>query len=211
MRPLDPVELRVLGALLEKQLTTPEVYPLTLNALRGACNQKTNREPVMELSDGEIDAALHRLQDLHLVWRTVGERAARFDHNLEEAWALERPSRAVMTLLLLRGPQTPAELRARSERLYVFGSGEEVEAVLRSLVEREFPLVIELPRQPGQKERRWMHNLSDSDLAARGSGDVAAAGRVPRLSYDERLTTVERKLDELRDAVEQLKRESGSS
>src|SRR6266446_8590728 len=106
-RELDPIELRVLGCLMEKQLATPEYYPLTLNALVAAANQKSNREPVMELGESELQRALDRLQDEKLVWKVMGGRAVRYDHNLDTVWSLDRPSKAIMTLLLLRGPQTP--------------------------------------------------------------------------------------------------------
>src|SRR5476651_1158286 len=119
-RPLDPAEIRILGSLLEKQLNTPEYYPLTLNALVAACNQKSNRDPVMELGDGEVESALMRLQDEKLVWRVLGGRSVRFDHNLPSMWHIDPADRALLTLLFLRGPQTPGELRGRSDRLYAF-------------------------------------------------------------------------------------------
>src|SRR3954451_8493528 len=119
-RELDPIELRILGSLMEKQLSTPEYYPLTLNALVAACNQKSNREPVMELGESEVQRALDRLQDEKLVWRVVGGRAVRFDHNLDTVWHLKRTEKALLTLLFLRGPQTTGELRGRSDRLQTF-------------------------------------------------------------------------------------------
>src|SRR5947199_518573 len=121
-RTLDPIELRILGALMEKQLSTPEYYPLTVNALVAACNQKSNREPVMELSETEVQRALDRLQDEKLVWRVVGGRAVRYDHNLDTLWHINRREKALLTLLLLRGPQTAGELRGRSDRLHQFDS-----------------------------------------------------------------------------------------
>jgi len=156
-RTLDPVELRILGALMEKQLSTPEYYPLTLNALVAACNQKSNREPVMELSESEIERALDRLQDEKLVWRVMGGRAVRFDHNLDSVWHLDRREKAVLTLLFLRGPQTAGELRGRSDRLQTFDSVAEVEELLRDMAAHSEPLVRQLPRRPGQKEERWAH------------------------------------------------------
>lgn len=156
-RTLDPVELRVLGALMEKQLATPEYYPLTLNALVAACNQKSNREPVMELSEQEIDRALDRLQDEKLVWRVMGGRAVRFDHNLDSVWHIDRREKAILTLLFLRGPQTAGELRGRSDRLQSFDSVAEVEELLRDMAAHSEPLVRQLPRRPGQKEERWAH------------------------------------------------------
>lgn len=156
-RTLDPVELRVLGSLMEKQLSTPEYYPLTLNALLAACNQKSNREPVMDLSENEIERALARLQDEKLVWRVMGGRAVRFDHNLDTVWHLKRSEKALLTLLFLRGPQTSGELRGRSDRLQSFETVNEVEELLRDMAAHSEPLVRQLPRRPGQKEERWAH------------------------------------------------------
>lgn len=158
-RTLDPVEVRVLGSLMEKQLTTPEYYPLTLNALVAAANQKSNREPVMDLGESEIERALNRLQDEKLVWRVMGGRAVRFDHNADTIWHLQRREKALMTLLFLRGPQTSGELRGRSDRLQVFESVAEVEEILRDMAMHSEPLVRELPRRPGQKEGRWVHTV----------------------------------------------------
>lgn len=158
-RTLDPVEVRVLGALMEKQLSTPEYYPLTLNALLAAVNQKSNREPVMELSEQEVERALNRLQDEKLVWRVLGGRAVRFDHNLDTVWHLTRREKALLTLLFLRGPQTAGELRGRSDRLQSFDSVTEVEEVLRDMAGHSEPLVRQLARRPGQKEERWAHTV----------------------------------------------------
>src|SRR5215212_6097523 len=132
-RPLDPVEVRILGSLMEKQLATPEYYPLTLNALLAAANQKSNREPVMELGEDDVERALGRLQDERLVWRVLGGRAVRFDHNLDTVWHITRREKALLTLLFLRGPQTAGELRGRSDRLHTFDSVTEVEELLRDM------------------------------------------------------------------------------
>ena len=132
-RELDSVEIRILGSLAEKQMSTPEYYPLTLNALVAACNQKSNREPVMELSEDDIQQALDRLQEEKLVWKVMGGRAVRWEHNLDSSLQLDRPSKAALILLFLRGPQTPGELRGRSDRLYSFESIAEVEETLRRL------------------------------------------------------------------------------
>jgi uncharacterized protein YceH (UPF0502 family) len=156
-RTLDSIELRILGSLMEKQLSTPEYYPLTLNALVAATNQKSNREPVMELGEGEIERALNRLQDEKLVWRVMGGRAVRFDHNLDALWHINRREKAILTLLFLRGAQTAGEMRGRSERLHSFESVAEVEQTLRDMASQHEPLVRDLARRPGQKEERWMH------------------------------------------------------
>src|SRR5712691_1070942 len=121
-RELDPLEIRILGSLMEKQLATPEYYPLTLNALVAACNQKSNREPVMELGEADVERALNRLQDEKLAWRVMGGRAVRFDHNLDALWHINRREKAVLTLLFLRGAQTAGEMRGRSDRLHSFES-----------------------------------------------------------------------------------------
>lgn len=158
-RILDPVELRILGSLIEKQLSTPEYYPLTLNALLAACNQKSNREPVMELTESEVQRALSRLQDEKLIWRVMGGRAVRFDHNLDTVWHLRKPEKAILGLLFLRGPQTAGELRGRSDRLHPFDSIAEVEELLRDMASHSEPLVKQLQRRPGQKEERWAHTV----------------------------------------------------
>src|SRR5881628_1944101 len=126
-RELDAIEIRILGSLAEKQMATPEYYPLTLNALVAACNQKSNREPVMELGESEIQRTLDRLQDEKLVWKVLGGRAVRWDHNVDTTWQLDRATKAIVTLLFLRGPQTAGELRGRSDRLHAFDSVAEVE------------------------------------------------------------------------------------
>ena len=153
---LTPNEVRVLGSLIEKDITTPEYYPLTLNALVAACNQKSNREPVMELSEGDVQRALDRLQDEKLVWKVMGGRAVRWEHNLDTNLQLDRPAKAALTLLFLRGAQTPGELRGRSDRLYSFESIAEVEETLQ----RMEPMVREIDRRPGQKESRFAQVLS---------------------------------------------------
>jgi uncharacterized protein len=168
-RPLDPAEIRILGSLMEKQLSTPEYYPLTLNALVAACNQKSNREPAMELSESDVQRALDRLQDEKLVWRVMGGRAVRFDHNLDKVWHLKPGEKAIITLLFLRGPQTPGELRGRSDRLHRFESVGEVEDMLRDMAGHSEPLVRELSRRPGQKESRWAHSAGGAIIEAEES------------------------------------------
>lgn len=154
---MDAAEVRVLGALLEKEQTTPELYPLTVNALIQACNQKTAREPVMEMSEGAVHGALRQLFQDELVARSEGARVTRWHHALNLRWNLDPGRKAVITLLLLRGPQTPGELRNRSERLHAFATVGELEDALLSLSAAPEPLVRELPRGPGQKESRWTH------------------------------------------------------
>ena len=178
-RTLDPVEVRILGALMEKQLSTPEYYPLTLNALSAATNQKSNREPVMELSEAELTRALDRLQDERLVWRVLGGRATRFDHNLDKVWNLTRAEKALMTLLFLRGPQTAGELRGRSDRLHQFETVQEVEELLRDMAAHSEPLVRQLPRRPGQKEERWAHTAGGAIVEEPVGASASSAGDEP--------------------------------
>jgi hypothetical protein len=155
-RELDAIEIRILGSLAEKQMATPEYYPLTLNALVAACNQKSNREPVMELTEDEVQRGLDRLKEEKLVWKVMGGRAVRWEHNLDSELQLDRPSKAALALLFLRGAQTAGEIRGRSDRLYAFENIADVEETLRRLD----PLVRETPRRPGQKESRWTQLLS---------------------------------------------------
>lgn len=156
-RELDSVEIRVLGCLLEKERTTPDAYPLTLNSLTAACNQKSNRDPVMDLAPPEVDGVLARLRAEVLVWPEEGARARKWTHTLDRKWNLGPAAMAVMTVLMLRGPQTTGELRSRTERMHSFASAHEVEGVLIGLSDGEDPLTVHLARQPGQKEARWTH------------------------------------------------------
>ena len=159
---LDPVEQRILGALMEKQRTVPDSYPLTANALRSACNQASSREPVTELDEQTIHRALAGLRERELI-RFVhtgsGARVVRFHQRLTEALGLDEPAAAVLTVLLLRGPQTPGELRTRTERVHGFADREAVEALLSELADRDDPLVVQLERKPGQHDHRWAHLL----------------------------------------------------
>jgi hypothetical protein len=206
-RPLDPFEIRVLGALLEKQQATPEYYPLTLNALVAACNQKSNRDPVTELSAGDVEAALERLRKLVFVWKVGGSRADRWEQNVERAWRLDAPTKAVMTLLLLRGAQTPGELRARSERLHAFATLDEVESALAKLAESPEALVAELPRMPGQKEARWAH-LAGGPVESVAAPAASDAGPDPLAS---RVALLEEQMAVLTRELSDLKRRLGES
>jgi uncharacterized protein YceH (UPF0502 family) len=196
-RQLDPAEIRVLGVLLEKEQTTPEACPLTVNAILAGANQKTNREPVMALTEEQVTDALERLRQDVLVWRTESSRSERWQQSVVRRWGLDRAGKALMTLLLLRGAQTAGELRSRSDRMHPFASLEEVESALRAMAEIDEPLVRELPRRPGQKETRWIHLVGDiaepaepdplaeppiADRAANHPGDrPSLAARVERL------------------------------
>ncbi|MBI2710721.1 MAG: YceH family protein [Actinobacteria bacterium] len=156
---LSAIEARVLGALMEKQSTTPEVYPLTLKGLVAACNQTSARNPVLRVEPYEAEQAVSALKERRLarvVHPAAGERATRYRHVVDEALGLSDPERAVLCMLLLRGPQTPGELRTRTERIHVFPTTTEVEAALASLATRDEPLVARAGRQPGAREHRWV-------------------------------------------------------
>lgn len=171
LRPLTPIETRVLGTLLEKARTVPDSYPLSLNALVLGCNQKTSREPVMEISADEAEAAVASLKALSLVFEASASRVARYQHNLYRVLNVSEPQGILLALLMLRGPQTPAELRTNGERWYKFADAAAVEAVLQELQARGddggLQSVQKLPRAPGAREQRWMHLLSgEIDVAA---------------------------------------------
>ena len=202
-RQLDAVEIRVLGSLLEKEQTTPEACPLSVNAVVAACNQKTNREPVMELSEDQVVSALDRLRQEVLAWRSEGARTEKWQQSVVRRWGLDRAGKALITLLLLRGPQTPGELRTRSERLHPFGSLEETEEALRRLAAMEEPLVAELPRRPGQKEVRWTHLVGEIAEPEPVEAAVPAADQRPALSA--RVEKLEELVAQLNADVAQLK------
>jgi uncharacterized protein YceH (UPF0502 family) len=174
---------RVLGSLLEKELTVPATYPLTMNGLLSACNQTTSRDPVMSLTEPEVTTALAQLRELgltRLVHASHGARTVKYRQVADEVWALDAGARAVVTVLLLRGPQTPGELRARGERLHPFGSVDEVLEVLEQLAARPEPLVARRPRGPGQKEHTWMHLVGGPvEQAAEPAAPTPAPAVVP--------------------------------
>lgn len=169
MKP-DAVQIRVLGALLEKQRTTPDTYPLTLNGLRSACNQTTNRDPVVEYDEATIRHALEELSRRRWTRNVGGARAAKFRHMLVDALQITPPEQAVLAVLMLRGPQTPGELRQRTARLHAFADADELEATIDGLVERR--LVVRLERAPGQKEGRVQQIMGGDEPA----GEVSTAG-----------------------------------
>ncbi len=209
---LDAVEVRVLGCLIEKQRTTPDAYPLSLNALRLACNQSTNRDPVVAYDEETIRGALHRLGRRRFTRLASGHssRAAKYRHLLDDELRLDREEQAVLAVLMLRGPQTPGELKQRTERMQPFSTIEELNEVLTRLIDRE--MVAQLARRPGQKEERFAHRLSeDSDDAEEMA--VAAAPAVvvpPPPRRDERVDKLEREVAELREELEALRSEFGA-
>jgi hypothetical protein len=202
---LNDVEVRVLGSLIEKDITTPDYYPLSLNALVNACNQKNNREPVMNLDEDAVRHALHSLQDKRLAGPAGGadSRVTKYEHRLQEVFNFDRRETAVLCVLLLRGPQTPGELRGRTERMYKFGALDEVQGTLQRLTERDPPLVKVLPRQPGTKEARYSHLLS-ADLRA---WETAPATVATTTADDARIAQLEQQVTELRHEIAAIKQE----
>jgi hypothetical protein len=198
---LTPIEARVLGALIEKEATTPEYYPLSLNALVNACNQKNNREPVMQLSEDDVRQALHNLESDGLAGEARADsRVPKYEHRLQEVFNFTRGEAAIVCTLLLRGAQTPGELRGRAERIYRFGEIDDVLAVLQRLMQREPPIVTVLPRQPGSREVRYAHLLSGEvalPAAAPLETDHADLDRLQRLESE--VALLRREVAELRE------------
>ena len=210
---LTPVEARVLGALIEKEITTPEYYPLSLNALINACNQRSNREPVMDLDEESVRQALHGLEDDGLAGRarSADGRVTKYEHWLGEAFNFSRAETALVCVLLLRGPQTPGELRGRTERMHRFEEITDVLAGLQKLMEREPSLAVVLPRQPGTKESRYAHLLSGPVEAAALAQPAYAPAYTPTFSgdpadQDGRLAQLEATVAQLKQELEALRK-----
>ncbi len=211
-RKLDPVEVRVLGSLLEKEQTNPETVPMTVNALLAACNQKTNREPVMQLTEDQVVNALDWMRQEVLAWRTEGARTERWQQSVVRRWGLDRAGKALITLLLLRGPQTAGELRTRSERLHPFASLEETEEALRRLAADDEPLVAELPRRPGRKEARWIHLVGETSpepVTVEAFETAAPDPSAPRVALASRVERLEELVERLAADLEELKKQLG--
>jgi uncharacterized protein YceH (UPF0502 family) len=208
---LNEVETRVLGALIEKDITTPDYYPLSLNALVNACNQKNNRDPVMNLDEDAVRQALESLQQNRLAGpaRGADSRVTKYEHRSQEVFNFTRGETAIVCVLLLRGPQTPGELRGRSERMHRFEELDDVQSTLQRLMQRDPPLVRVLPRQPGTKESRYAQLLSgnleawDAPPAHDTTGERAPAGNY-------RSEGLEIEVAELRKEVEELKQQFAS-
>ncbi len=218
---LSPEEVRVVGALIEKQVTTPEYYPLTLNALRGACNQLSNRDPVVAFDERTVAWTLESLRDRKLirVVTTADGRVPKYRHVLDETLGLKSPEMAVMCVLMLRGAQTVGEIRTRTERLYPFSALSFVETTLEDLQTRDTPLVVKLPRQTGQKESRYAHLLGGA-VEVRETEDATAVPqrveaatlevrgereRIARL--EDELKTVQAELAELREEFAEFRKQ----
>jgi uncharacterized protein YceH (UPF0502 family) len=211
---LTESEVRVLGSLIEKDITTPDYYPLSLNALMNACNQKSNREPVMQLDEDTVRDALEGLQQVRMAGpaRGTDSRVTKYEQRLQEVFNFTRAETAVLCVLLLRGPQTPGELRGRAERMHRFETLDDVQAALQKLMQRDPPLATVLPRQPGTKESRYAHLLA-GDVEADAPVQVSAAAdrnwvdadRVARL--EEEVTELRRELSGVKDQLERFRRQ----
>ena len=204
---LSPVETRILGALLEKERITPENYPISLNSLLAACNQTTSRDPVVAFDVKTVEAGLQSLRDkgLATVIFGAGSRVQKYRHNLADHLNLERREVAILTVLMLRGPQTPGELRSRTERLYTFGGVEEVDACLERLGTGETPLARILPARPGQKERRHVQLLSGEPPAEESPVVVPVPSAVPETVL--RLESLEKEVAALKSEIQQMREE----
>ena len=205
LHPLTPIEARVLGVLVEKERTVPDAYPLSLNALVAGCNQKTSRSPLMELAEADVQRALDELRALSLVVESSGGRVMRYAHNLPRVLGVPTESAAIVATLMLRGPQTPGELRINAERLHRFADISSLEAYLAELAARPAgALVAELPRAPGARENRWAHLLGGAPARAEADEDGAAR---PTLTCgdDDRLAALEVRVARLEEALSALR------
>jgi len=203
---LSLLETRVLGVLVEKQHTVPDTYPLTLNALVSGCNQKTSRDPIVDASDAEVQATIDRLQALSLVVESSGGRVMRYAHNVDRVLQVPAQAVALLTALMLRGPQTVGELRINSERLHRFADTSAVEGFLQELAARPAgALVVELPRQPGARETRWAQLMSGAPAIENGAARPAAAGAGEDVVSMSELATLKANVTQLQDEIGRLK------
>ena len=217
IRPLSPVEARVLATLMEKARTVPDSYPLTLNMVVTGCNQKTTRDPIMQIDDEQARLALDALKGLSLVFESSGGRVTRYEHNFQRVFHVPEQSAVVLGLLMLRGPQTAGELRINTERWYKFADISSVEGFLEELQDRSEekggPLVVKLPRAPGAREQRWAHLVCgpvDIALAATSyEAHMPGAGELSHLQG--RIDSLEHEVAQLRETVEKLCTELGLS
>ncbi len=222
LRPLTPIEARVLGTLMEKARTVPDSYPLSLNSLVAGCNQKTSREPLMNVTEAQAQEALDSLKLLSpstgsgqaLVFQTSGSRVARWEHNFQRGVGVPEQSAVLLGLLMLRGPQTAGELRINAERWYRFADISSVEAFLEELQDRSDekggPLVLQLPRAPGMREQRWAHLLC-GPVEADATGDTQTQGSGAQSELRARIDALENEVGMLRSAVQNLYDQLGMS
>lgn len=204
---LTETETRVLGSLIEKDITTPDYYPLSLNALVNACNQKNNRDPVMSLDEPAVREALGSLQEKRLAGPASGadSRVTKYEHRLQEVYNFDRREIAIVCVLLLRGPQTPGELRGRTDRMYHFEALDDVVSTLDRLAQREPPLARVLPRQPGTKESRYMHLFSGDTAPAEPPPTTGAA--LPSSTHADRIARLEQEVSDLRTLMADLQQQ----
>ena len=206
---LNEIEVRVLGSLVEKQLTTPEYYPLTLNALTAACNQKSNRDPVVSYSDEDVTTAVDSLRDKNLVYLFYGSSSSvvKYKHMLPNVYDLSPPEVAVICVMMLRGAQTVGELRERSGRLFEFSNLAEVNETLDALIRRDEPLVVKLERQPGQKEVRYAHLLSGevTQAAVSSTANIPRGDRIGEL--ENKVEAMQREIAALRTMFDEFKKQ----
>ena len=205
---LSEIEVRVLGSLIEKDITTPDYYPLSLNALVNACNQKNNREPVMVLNEDSVRQALSTLQEKRMAGPAGGadSRVTKYEHRLQEIFNFDRRETAVICVLLLRGPQTPGELRGRTDRVYRFDALDDVQATLHKLMDRQPPLVRVLPRPPGTKESRYVH-LFAGDTFPPLTPETANSRVRTESSDEQRIANLEAEVAALQRDFQELKRQ----
>lgn len=208
--PLNPVEQRVLGCLVEKQLSTPDYYPLTLNALVNACNQSSNRDPVLTLDEATVMEALESLRDRQVVWfvDTAGSRVQKYEHRVAEVLGLSVQETAILAELLLRGAQTPGELRNRGTRMYAFQDLQEVDAALGLMMEGERPLVARLPKAPGTKESRYAQLLGGQEIpASAGAAPLIERPASSRAALEAEVAALREELAQLRQDFEAFRRQ----
>ncbi|GGI16196.1 YceH family protein [Oxalicibacterium faecigallinarum] len=205
---LNAHDLRVLAVLAEKEALTPDIYPLSLNALTNGCNQLSSRDPVMSLSEGDVQATLDRLTADKFVTevRQAGARVAKYEHRLRVKWLLEQDKLAVLTVLMLRGPQTAGEIRTRCGRLHEFASIAEVEQSLQFLMDKYPPLVARLARAPGTKEARYAHLLS-GEISEEMMADEAESGKSAGTMRGDRIAQLETEVQSLKDEMQELKKQ----
>ncbi len=207
---LSAIEARVIGSLIEKELATPEYYPLTINALVNACNQKSNREPVMNLTQRQVEDSLYELKEKRLVWKMdlAGSRVSKYEHNLKSLFPFTEKELAIIAVLLLRGKQTSGELRIRTERMALFSSTDEVEETINALKNREDgPFCEELPKRAGQKENRFVELFSEASKPDESAIELAAEKpeETQQLSLSERIAKLEDEVDFLKSELNDLK------
>ncbi len=204
---LNPTEVRVLGSLIEKDITTPDYCPLSLNALVNACNQKNNRDPIMSLDEDSVRHALTSLQENRLAGPAGGadSRVTKYEHRLQEVFNFDRREIAIVCVLLLRGPQTPGELRSRSERMYRFETLDDVQSTIQRLSDRQPPLMRVLPRQPGTKESRYVHLFAEDTWPTETLQQHPIS--VPRANSDSRISALEAEVASLRSEAAELRQQ----